>query len=202
MQWLQRHAKWAWPAALVVGVLVAAAVRFWPGPEKSPAEGGPRAGIAAATPSDLASAARRLRFLQDQMNRLREELSAAQTEAALRRSRAAAIDEMLARGAMTEAPPFLHDDTTVRALQKIMREAAEAPAAPASQPDRLGTAASVARERLRSRLEALREQHRREAADMDGQAEALRRRLQLLSADIRQIHRQITRELDDRAPDK
>lgn len=201
MSWLQRHAKWGWPVAILAGILLVAVVRLWPGPAVPSATGdqSPRGGVVAAQPADLASAARRIRFLQEQVNGLRQELVAAQTEAASRRSRIAAIDEMLATASLTDCPPFLRDDTTVRALQKIIREAADAPAAAAVDPERLSTAASVARERLRSRLEALRGQLAREVSDLDAQAEALRQRLHLVSSEVERIQRDIHRKLQGRS---
>jgi len=201
LSWLQRHAKWAWPIALVAGVLLVVAVRLWPGGPPCPArsDGNPRSVVAAGQASDLASAARRLRFLQEQVNRTRQQLVSLQTEAAARRGRIAAIDEMLATDCLAECPPFLRDDTTVRALQKIVREAAESPRDGPAGRDRLDIAASVARERLRSRLDALRSQLAREAADFDKQAEALRQRLQLLGGEIEQLQREIHRELQSHA---
>jgi chromosome segregation ATPase len=192
LYWLQRHAKWAWPIALVVGVLLVVGLRVWPG-------GSPRRASSDAQASDLASAARRIRFLQDQVNRTRQQLVSLQTEAAARRGRVAALDEMLATDSLAECPPFLRDDTTVRALQKIVREAADSTAAGTPGHDRLDTAASVARERLRSKLDALRDQLGREAADLDAQAETLRQRLQILTGEVEQLQRDIRRELQGRA---
>jgi len=201
LYWLQRHAKWVWPIALVGGVLLVIAVRLWPGGSPCPArsDGGPRSVVAAGQASDLASAARRLRHLQEQVNQTRRQLVSLQTEAAARRGRIAAIDEMLATDSLAECPPFLRDDTTVRALQKIVREAADSPGEGAAGRDRLGIAASVARERLRSKLDALRDPLVREAADLDKQAEALRQRLQLLAGEVEQLQREIYRELQGRA---
>jgi chromosome segregation ATPase len=201
LYWLQRHAKWAWPIALVVGVLLVVGLRVWPGgsPRRASSDAGAANGVAAAQASDLASAARRIRFLQDQVNRTRQQLVSLQTEAAARRGRVAALDEMLATDSLAECPPFLRDDTTVRALQKIVREAADSTAAGTPGHDRLDTAASVARERLRSKLDALRDQLGREAADLDAQAETLRQRLQILTGEVEQLQRDIRRELQGRA---
>ena len=201
MYWLQRHAKWVWPIALVAGVLLVVGLRVWPGwpCPPAPGDGGAGSGVVAGQASDLASAARRIRFLQEQVNRARQQLVSLQNEASSRRGRVAAINEMLATDTLTECPPFLRDDTTVRALQKIVREAAESGGAGASGRDRLNTAASVARERLRSKLDALRDQLTREAADLDTQAETLRQRLHLLCGEVEQIQRDIHRELQSRS---
>jgi hypothetical protein len=205
LYWLQRHAKWAWPIALVAGVLLIVCARFWPGsPRDARSDGGLRSGVAAGQASDLASAARRVRFLQEQVNRTRQQLVTLQTEAATRRGQVAAINEMLVTDSLSECPPFLRDDSTLRALQKIVREAAESTASGDAGHDRLNTAASVARERLRSKLDALREVLAREAADLDTQAEALRQRLHQLAGEVEQIQRDIHRELQgqvDRRPE-
>jgi predicted nucleic acid-binding Zn-ribbon protein len=57
----------------------------------------------------------------------------------------------------------------------------------------------VARERLRSRLEALRGQLARETSDLDAQAETLRQRLHLVSSEVERIQRDIHRELQSRS---
>jgi hypothetical protein len=199
LYWLQRHVKWVWPIALVVGVLLVVGVRLWPGWTPHSARSDNGTGIAAAQASDLASAARRIRFLQEQVNRTRQQLVSLQTDAAARRGRVAAINEMLTTDSLTECPPFLRDDTTMRALQKIVREAAESTVAGDAGRDRLNTAASVARERLRSKLDALRDQLAREAADLDIQAEALRQRLHQLGGEVEQIQREIQREIQSRS---
>jgi predicted nucleic acid-binding Zn-ribbon protein len=185
----------------VAGALLIVAVRLWPGwtPSPTTAEQNRNGGVVAGRASDLASAARRIRFLQDNVNKVRQELAALQAEAAARRSNVAAIDEMLAGNSLTDCPSFLRDDTTVRALQKIIREAADSPTTAAAGADRLSTAASVARERLRSRLDALREQLVQEASDLDAQADDRRQRLHLLSTEVEQLQREIHRELQGRS---
>ena len=201
MHWLQLHAKWAWPIALMAGALLVVAAYLAPGrsPRAARSDVGPAGGVVAGQASDMASAARRLRFLQEQINRTRQQLVTLQTDAAARRGRIAAVDEMLASDSMAECPPFLRDDTTVRALQKIVREAADSSGDGAARRDRLDIAASVARERLRSKLDALRDQLAAEAADLDKQAEALRQRLQLLADEAEQLQREIHRALQGRA---
>jgi hypothetical protein len=200
LNWLQSHAKLAWPVALVVGVLLVVGARLWPGWTPCPARSDSIAGsgVVAGQASDLASAARRIRFLQEQINRTRQQLVSIQTDAAGRRGHVAALAEMLATDTLTECPPFLRDDTTVRALQKVVREAAESTTVGDAGRDRLNTAASVARERLRSKLDALRQQLTREAAGLDTQAEALRQRLHLLCGEVEQLQRDIQRELQGR----
>jgi FtsZ-binding cell division protein ZapB len=175
-------------------------MRFLPGWPARPAPGlaGPTSGVVTGESGDLAAAARRIRLLQEEVDRMRDELANLQTEASARRGQVAALDGMLVRDSLTEAPAFLREDTTVRALQQIMREAAEAPGDGAREHDRLSTAATVARERLRSKLESLRDQLTREAAELDAQAEALRLRVRLRSEELESLQHQVQRELHSR----
>jgi len=62
LYWLQRHAKWAWPIALVAGVLLVVGLRVWPGgsPRRASSDAGAANGVAVP-----ASAARYLWFRFD-----------------------------------------------------------------------------------------------------------------------------------------
>jgi hypothetical protein len=206
MAWLERHSTWIWAVSIVAGIVVVlgvrvasehptpstAGTRLWRVPD------GPSRGVITGESSDLATAARRARVLQDQVGQMRQELASLQTEAITRRQRIAAINEMLAGDSYTDTPVFLREDTTVRALQKIIREAAGSPDPSATQQDRLSTAATVARERLRAKLEALREQLAGEASDLDARAESLRQRVRLQSEEAERLQREMQKELHSR----
>ena len=193
---LRRRAVWAWPAVLVAGLGLILVFRLVDGPSRSSASSpaGGSSGVVAGEPSDLAAAARRLRLLQAQVSQTRDQLAALQTQARGIRQQIITLDEMLAGDSLTDSPGFLRDDTSVRALQKIIREAASSPAT-SDKPDRLGTAAVVARERLRSKLESLREHLTHEAAALDAQSDALRQRLRLQSDEVEHLQRQVQKEL-------
>jgi len=196
MSWLKRHAAWIWPASLATGAALVLLLRLVPGWPAHPASGtaGEQSGVVSGASSNLAAAARQLRMLQEQVGRTRDQLAAFHAETSSRRQRIATLDEMLAGDSMTDCPPFLREDTAVRALQTIIREAS-GPASGAGGRDQLNTAATVARERLRSKLELLRDQLLREIADFDARSEVLRARLTQESEDVERIRRQIQREL-------
>jgi hypothetical protein len=197
---LRRRAVWAWPAVLVAGLGLILVFRLVDGPSGSSAASpaGGSSGVVAGEPSDLAAAARRIRLLQAQVSQTRDQLAALQTQARNIRQQIITLDEMLAGDSLTDSPGFLRDDTSVRALQKIIREAASSPAT-SDEPDRLGTAAVVARERLRSKLESLREQLTHETAALDAQSGALRQRLRLQSDEVEHLQRQVQKELKSSA---
>ena len=201
MSSLKGHAPWLWLAALVVSAVLVATLRMESGPSGLPPRADPADtnGVVAAGPNDLAAIARRLQWLQDRAAQMREQLATLQTEAATRRREIAALDAMLAADSFTECPPFLSEDITVRALQQIIREAASATGPDASDHDRLNTAATVARERLRSKLEVRCDQLSREAADLNTQSEDLRQRLRIQSEEIDRLDRQVREELQNRS---
>jgi hypothetical protein len=192
---------WACAATLLAGVAVIAGVRLfstWHG-GPAPAVAGDGRGIIAATdsPSDpgtlangqsLASLARRIRLLQEGLNDTRGRLAKAETEAALLRDRAATLDRMLAGDSLTDCPLFLHDETTVRALQGILREAAAG-----------GTdaAATIARQRLRQRLAGLRDQMAQEADDREAEADALHGRLRQQADDLETLQQSLMSRLSE-----
>jgi hypothetical protein len=198
---LKRHATWLWLAALVVSVALVATLRMESGPSGLPpkAATADTSGVVAAGPNDLAAIARRLQLLQGRSAQVREQLATLQTEGATRRQQIAALDAMLAADSFTECPSFLSEDTTVRAFQKIIREAASATGPDESDHDRLNTAATVARERLRGKLEVRRDQLSREAADLNTQSEDLRQRLRIQSEEIDLLDRQVREELQNRS---
>jgi septal ring factor EnvC (AmiA/AmiB activator) len=202
VSWLQRHASWLWLAALVVSAVLVASLRMDWGPSGPPqgAEPADTGGVVAAEPSNLAAVARRIQLIQGRAAQLREQLATLQTEGSARRREVAALNDMLAADSFTECPSFLSEDTTVRALQKIIREAAGAADSGAPDYNRLHTAATVARERLRTRLEVLRDQLSREADDLSAQSEDLRQRLLIQSEEAERLDRQVREELRDRSP--
>ncbi|MCX5649322.1 MAG: hypothetical protein NTX40_09555 [Planctomycetota bacterium] len=191
---------WACAATLLAGVAVIAAVRVfsaWRG-GPAPAVAGDGRGIIAATdsPSDpgtlangqsLASAARRIRLLQEGLNDTRGRLAKAETEAVLLRDRAATLDRMLAGDSLTDCPLFLHDETTVRALQGILREAA----------DGTDATATIARQRLRRRLAGLRDQMAQEADDRGAEADALHGRLRQQADDLETLQQSLMNRLSE-----
>jgi len=191
---------WACAATLLAGVAVIAGVRLfsaWHG-GPAPAVAGDGRGIIAATdsPSDpgtlangqsLASAARRIRLLQEGLNDTRGRLAKAETEAALLRDRAATLDRMLAGDTLTDCPLFLHDETTVRALQGILREAAAGTDA----------AATIARQRLRQRLAVLRDKMAQEAGDRGAEADALHGRLRQQADDLETLQQSLMSRLSE-----
>jgi len=192
---------WACAAALLAGVAVIAAVRLfstWHG-GPAPAVAGDGRGIIAATdspshprtlPNDqsLASLARRLRLLQEDLNDTRGRLAKAETEAVLLRDRAATLDRMLAEDSLTDCPLFLHDETTVRALQGILREADD---------NRTDAGALIARQRLRRRLAGLRDQMALEADDREAEADALHGRLRQKADDLETLQQSLLSRLSE-----
>jgi|WetSurMetagenome_2_1015567.scaffolds.fasta_scaffold230640_1 hypothetical protein len=190
MSRLQRHATWAWLIVLILGLLVAAAMRLGPGQVTAPASASPTDTDGAGA---LAATAQRVRLLQLEISRLREQLSSVQSEADNRRDHIAAIDAMLAEDAYADCPPFLQEDSTVRALQKIIHEAGSM--VPDGE-ERLSTAAAVARERLRSRLQAMRDQFSEEADNQDERADLLRQRLHGETGEVEHLQQVMQEELD------
>jgi hypothetical protein len=188
MSRFQRHVAWAWLVALAAGMVVVAALRLGPDNSGSPSEAVGDAGNVVPGPSGaLAATAQRLRLLQMQVTRLREQMAAVQAEATDRHERLAAIDGLLCDESYTECPPFLQEDTTFRALQKIVREAAGSPTPAAGGEERLSTAAAVARERLRAKLELMRDQLTQEASDLDTQTDLLRLRLHSQAEEVEHL---------------
>jgi len=197
MPWLRRHAAWAWSAVLIVILCLIVAIRVGSSPPARPSAipAAESRGVVAGDSSDLAATAQRMRTILEEMARIREKLASAQADLSMRRERIATLEEMLAADSLTECPPFLRDETTVRALQKIIRDAreSEGPMVPAES--RLTTAATVARERLRSRLEGMKDQLRQEAGTLEAQAEALRQHLRLKSDELDDLQRQVQKQL-------
>jgi hypothetical protein len=200
MSWLQRHAVWAWLVALVAGVVLVAAMRLPPERGTGPVPASAYDDLNAELSGDLAAIARRARLLQIQGGRLREQLTDLRTEAGERRDHIAVINEMLIGDSYAECPPFLQEDTTFRALQRIIREASGTSGFPDSGEKQLDTAAAVARERLRGKMELLRDQLKREAADLDARAEATRRQLGIQSEEAERLQQLMQEELNRRPP--
>lgn len=200
MSRLKHPIAWACAATLLAGVAVIAGVRLfsaWHG-GPAPAVAGEGRGIIAATDSpshpgtlpngqSLASLARRIRLLQEDLNDTRGRLAKAETEAALLRDRAATLDRMLAEDSLMDCPLFLHDETTVRALQGILREAA----------DGTDAAATIARQRLRQRLAGLRDQMAQEADDREAEADALHGRLRQQADDLETLQQSLMSRLSE-----
>ena len=199
----RRQIAWIWPTLLLAGLAAVVAFRMWSGWATRPmvASTGRTEGRVAGEQADLAAAGRQLRRLQVRATATASRLAAVQAELAAKHQQILTLDEMLDTGRLTECPPFLRDETTVRALQKIIREAGGPAQADAGQGSRLGTAAVIARERLRAKLSTIRSQLDREALDLEDRASALRHEQQLQEADLRQLRRQIDQRLDTRVTD-
>lgn len=204
MSWLRRHAAWIWPALLVTGLVLVALTRLWSGWAGRPEStmGAEVHGVVTADANDLAAIARRIRTLQEERSRTREQFTALAARAADCRQHVAALDDMLASGRLTECPVFLREETTVRALQKIIREASGSEAAGQPAESQLSTAGAVARERLRARLEALRDQLRAETATLDARTEALRLELDLQATQIEALQGNVLERLQGHARDR
>lgn len=200
MSWLRQHAAWIWPASLLIGLILVALVRIWSGWAGRPQSsmGAEAHGVVTADSDDLAAVARRIRTLQEDRSRTREQFTALVSQAADCRQHVAALDDMLASGRLTECPVFLREETTVRALQKIIREAAGSGSAGQPDEDPLSTASVVARERLRAKLEVLRDQLRAETATIETRTEALRRQLDLQAAQIEALQANVLERLQSR----
>jgi hypothetical protein len=175
-------------------MLVIAGVRLfsaWHGGPVPAVAGDGRGIIAATDPSNLpdgqslASAARRIRLLQEGLNDTRGRLAKAETEAVLLRDRAATLDRMLAEDSLTDCPLFLQGETTVRALQGILREAA----------DGTDTAAVIARQRLRRRLTMLRDQMAQDADDREPEAKALHGQFRRQADDLEALQQSLMSRL-------
>jgi len=188
---------WACAAALVAGIVVIAVMRLFSVRDErpAPAVAGDGRGIIAVTASplhfearSLASAARHIRLLQESLNDTRERLAKAETEAALLRDRVTALDRMLTEDSLTDCPLFLHDETTVRALQGILREADD---------NRTDAAATIARQRLRRRLAGIRDQMAQEVADREAVADALHVRLRQQADDLETLQQSLMSRLSE-----
>ena len=201
MSWLSRHTAWAWPAVLLAGLLSVVASRIWSGwaSGPTPSMATQADGIVAGRSDDLAAAARRIRLLQDQSGETRRRLAALQGDVSATRQQARTLEAMRASNRLTDCPAFLRQQTTVRALQKIIREAADSGIAEAADQNRLNTAAAVARERLRRKLEALRSQLTDDISRTEAPAAALRQRLHRQMAELQRLRRQVQRQLQSRS---
>ncbi len=201
MSWLRRHLARAWPAVLLIGLLAVVAIRIWSGPASGPrpSMGTETEGTVAGLSDDPAAAARRIRLLQDQSGETRRHLAALQTDVSAKRQQVRTLDAMLASDRLTDSPAFLRQQTTVRALQKIIREAADSGVAEAADQNRLNTAAAVARERLRRKLKALRSQLTDDIGRLQTRAAALRQQLHLQTAELQRLRRQVQRQLGSRS---
>jgi chaperonin cofactor prefoldin len=201
MSWLKRHVAWAWSAILFAGLALVLLIRLGSG-MLTPTDAGPPSedrGIVGGDSDTLTASAKRIRTLQDQVATLREQLAAAQIDLALRHERIATLRQMLNTDSLTDCPVFLHDETTVRALQKIVRDARQPQGPLVSDETSLSTAASVATERLRGRLEAIRDQMDREAAAIETRVEGMRQQLHLQTDELENLRRQVNKQLQSSA---
>jgi len=200
MSWLKGHAPMIWPAAVLAALGLVVLIRLGSGwTDGTPASaGGDRGGVVTAAPDSLATA-RRIRLLEDEAGRTREQLASVQTETSIRQERVTVLDEMLASDSLTDCPGFLKDETTVRALQKIIREASDTSRPSEDNPSRLNTAATVARERLRQKLNGLRDQLNQELGKLESQAGVLRQQLRAQTEALDVLQRQIRRQDQSRA---
>jgi hypothetical protein len=193
------RAMWAWPLALLAGLGLIVAVRVWSGWAGRPvvSMGAQDVGVMAGDSADLADAGRRLRLLSEEADALRGRLAAAEADIAEHRARAEALGDMLSADRLTLCPPFLQAETTVRALQKIIIEAAS-PAPASGGDERLSTAAVVARQRLRRKLEALRDEASQAMADAQTHADALRSALHVKASELQRARQNAAVQLQSR----
>jgi len=198
----KRQVRWIWPALLLASLAAIVVFRVWSGWATRPmvASTDRTEGRVEGDRADLAAAGRRLRLLQARAADTGRRLADLGAEIAAKRQQVRTLGEMLDAGRLTECPGFLRDKTTVRALQKILREAGRPAQAEGGRRSRLTTAAAVARERLRAKLSALRHQLAREVADLEARATTLRQERHLQEADLRRLRRQIHQRLDGRPP--
>jgi hypothetical protein len=196
----RRQIAWFWPALLLAGLVAVAAFRMWSGWATRPmvASDTVTDGRVTGEASDLAAAGRRLRLLHGRRAATAARLADLRTDIATRRHQTRTLEEMLAGGRLTDCPPFLRENTTVLALQKIIREAGGAAQADAGRDPRLTTAAVVARERLRAKLLALHDQLDGEVADLEARAAVLRQKQRLQETAADEMRRRIEERLDGR----
>jgi hypothetical protein len=177
---------WIWPVLLAAVVLSVVVFRVWSGwatrPMMASADGSE--GLVGGSGGDPAAAVARARRLRAEAEAIRRRLAALAAEAVARRDEIRTLDRMLSTGPLTECPPFLRDEAGVTALQKVLREAAGATQAGDDERTRLHTAAAVARERLRARLAALRNDRLHQVSDLEREVASLRQELHLLSPNL------------------
>jgi len=192
---LNRRVAWVWPVLLAAGLVFVAAFRMWSGWATRPMTASPGAteGVIGGGADDAAAAARRLPQLERSVAETRQALADLAAAAARKREQADVLRALRQADQLTECPPFLHEDATVRALQQIIREADGATPAGDDRQARLAAAAAVARERLRTRLTALHDQLRDEVQDLEDRAAALGQRLRIESRDLERLRQQVDR---------
>lgn len=195
---LNRRIAWVWPVLLVAGLVFVVAFRTWSGWATRPMAASTDAaeGVIKGHADDAAAVARRIRQLEAAIEQTQQALADLAATATRKREQADTLRTMCESDQLTECPPFLHEDATVRALQKIIREADGATPAGDDRQARLATAAAVARERLRARLTALHDQLRNEIVDVEERAAVLGQRLRIESRDLPRLRQQMDRRLD------
>jgi len=147
-----------------------------------------------AASNSLADLARHGRELQSRLLAMREQLATTQKQVDQLAERTGTLDAMLAGNSLTQCPVFLQDESTVRALQGIIREAI-ASETPGTAPNGLDTAATIARSRLRRRLEMIREDLLQQSTALQQQAETLRGHIREKTTEIEAVEKQIRRRL-------
>ena len=182
-----------------VGVLVGllAAARRITLQESSAASHG-RAATTAES-GDLAELARQVRRASSELTETRCLMAERQAQSKKLRQQIADLDSMLANGNFLRCPTFLWEDAAVRALQQVVREATENHSLSEASRSRLETAAMIARQRLRSKLGALRENMVQSANRLDEETEALRAEIQSESQRENSLHQRLTEQLKLRA---
>jgi len=197
----RRQVAWIWPALLLAGLAAIVICRVWSGWARRPmvASTDHTEGRVEGEAAALVAVGRRLRHLQVQLADTEHRLANLQTHIAAKRRQVRTLDDMLGVGRLTECPPFLRDKTTVRALQKIIREAEGPVQAEAGRRSRLSTAATVARERLRAKLSALRAEWAHAVAELKDQAATLRQQRRLQERGVQRLRRQIDERLEGRS---
>jgi len=154
---------------------------------------------AMAESGKLAELARQVRTASSELTETRCLMAERQAQSTKLRQHIADLDAMLANGDFLRCPTFLWEDAAVRALQQVVREATENRSLSEANRSRLETAAMIARQRLRSKFGALRENMVQSAKRLDEETEALRAEIQSESQREDSLHQRLTEQLKLRA---
>jgi len=188
---------WMWIGLVVAGLAAAVLCRWRAGPPTEPASAGGSVGLVGAEagrPPDLLARVGRLEAEAAQVESRRRTLC---HQARERRRWARVLDEMVESGRLSDAPDFLRGQTTILALQRIIRMASAGGPAGGRADPRFQTAAAVAQSRLRGKLTALAERFRAEAEDFERQAAALETEARLKREAAAAIRRRLA---EDKSP--
>ena len=152
-----------------------------------------------AESGDLAELARQVRTASTKLSETRCLMAERQARSTKLRQHIADLDSILTNEDFLRCPTFLWEDVAVRALQQVVREATENRSLSEANRSRLETAAMIARQRLRSKLGALRENMVQSANRLDEETEALQAAIQSESQRENSLHQRLTEQLKLRA---